>query len=78
MGQQATAQSAFFFGYLFMNLAAAVLVTKVNNKYLLLITVAVSSAMTVATPALVIAAGFKMLVVIRISLGLMQVYKGHA
>ncbi|CAH1399061.1 unnamed protein product [Nezara viridula] len=72
MKQKSSAHSSFFFGYLFMNLAGAVLVTKINNKFLLLGSVTISSAVTVATPALVIMAGFYMLILIRIILGFMQ------
>ncbi|XP_014283282.1 putative inorganic phosphate cotransporter [Halyomorpha halys] len=72
MKEKSVVHSSFFFGYLFMNLAAAVIVTKINNKFLLLGSVTISSAVTIATPALVIFADLYMLIVIRIVLGFMQ------
>ena len=73
MAQRSGAQSAFFVGYFLMNLSSAVLVSYWGSKKLLLVNVAVSSLLTVATPGLVVAYGYYLLLNIRIVLGLIQV-----
>ncbi|XP_014257225.1 putative inorganic phosphate cotransporter isoform X2 [Cimex lectularius] len=64
--------SAFFWGYLIMNLCAAVLVNKFNNRNLLLCSATYSSIATIATPFIVKIGGYGAFVALRASLGLMQ------
>ncbi|KAK9512745.1 hypothetical protein O3M35_001102 [Rhynocoris fuscipes] len=70
--QQSTAYSSFFWGYMFTNLASTFFITKINNKLLLLISVATSAIATGFLPLFVRWGGFPLLLTFRILMGLLQ------
>ncbi|XP_073981774.1 putative inorganic phosphate cotransporter isoform X1 [Rhodnius prolixus] len=70
--QQSTAYSAFFWGYMFTNLMSTFFITKINNKLLLLLSVATSACATGLLPLFVRWGGFPLLITLRILIGLLQ------
>ncbi|KAF0758458.1 putative inorganic phosphate cotransporter [Aphis craccivora] len=64
--------SAFFWGYLIMNLPAAMIGRRYNNQMLLAMSMTLTVALSLATPILVVAFNWPVLVLIRFLQGLTQ------
>lgn len=65
--------SAFFWGYLVMNLPAAMIGRRYNNQMLLAMSMTLTAALSIITPTLVVAFDWPVLVLIRFSQGITQV-----
>ncbi|XP_008180303.1 sialin [Acyrthosiphon pisum] len=66
--------SAFFWGYLIMNLPAAMIGRRYNNQMLLAMSMMLTVALSLATPSLVVAFNWPVLVLIRFLQGLTQAF----
>lgn len=65
--------SAFFWGYLIMNLPAAMIGRRYNNQMLLAISMTLTVALCLITPTMVVSFGWPVLVFIRFLQGITQV-----
>lgn len=70
--------SAFFWGYLIMNLPSAMIGRRYNNQTLLAMSMTLTVALSIVTPTLVVAFDWPVLVLIRFLQGITQVSESQA